>query len=999
MLTKTRYYFTLLLLLLCSLSAWSQDDFDPSDPPEPGLPPMRLELVVSPSEAGYVYGAGTYVEGTKVNLQATANSGFRFTNWTNVAGDVISTADRFTYTKGEGHERLTANFIFDPDSPDEPVEPELIQYFRLTLTATEGGSVSGGGSYLTNKVVTLRAYPDNQFDFDGWYNVATGEQLSTSTTFYYTTTSHHVTLEGRFVFNPDNPAEPTEPGELRKRTVTATATDGGTVNFSSQRVLVGSAVQLRAGTNSGYTFLGWWFNDEFYSDQSSFSYTVTEAERQDFEARFEFSPDSPSEPQEPPAEKYAFYLLNRVAKPGDRVKFPVYLSASEPLTDLTFQLNFPSTLQPDMTGVELSPQASEYTMIWETKDDTSYVFTLTGGSLDVGNVALLTLPVQVPDGIATAQSYRVTINQVSVTAADGSTYTAATRNGRISVYKLGDSNGDDDINVADLAGVALLMQGDTKDDLIFYAADMDGNEVVEETDFDLLIDSVLVQSVVMRPPALARHGANGRKAPKADSNANKILLDPVVMVSPDDNRLVIPIRLVSDDDITGFQFDIFLQKGVEISTDENGDFVLELSDGIASDHHINTLGQKDEWVRMVCSSKDNNILAGKGGDVIYMTLNVPNPTEGDTYTIDLTNIVLTDNHAKPYAAEDVTQMIVVGAAENEQHLAKGWNWISTNRNDASQREVLTFLAPVADHVQRLVGQTQELVNDSQYGLVGNLQALDVTAAYKLQLDDAATLPMDGAAVSTGTPIHLHQGWNWIGYLPVVYLNVNKALEHFSATAGDRILSQNGFAEYDGSTWVNDFLMKPGNGYMYYAVESADLVYSPVASSPALSKEYSQAPQLPSPWTYDVHRYPDNTTLVARLCLDGQTCQQDDYVVGAFCSGECRGIGQVVGDRLFITIHGTVGSDETVTFAAYEPSTGMQLPVSETLPFQGQCLGSLAAPMQLHLATGIISIDQAGTSPNSSDVYTLSGQLVRRQATTLQGLPRGLYVMGGKIILR
>ena len=960
---------------------------------------MRLELVVSPSEAGSVQGAGTYVEGTQVNLRASANSGFRFDNWTNAAGDVVSTADRFTYIKGEGHERLTANFIFDPNSPEEPVEPEQIQYFRLTLTATEGGSVSGGGSYLTNKVVTLRAYPDNQFDFDGWYNVATGEQLSTSATFYYTITPHHVTLEGRFVFNPDNPAEPTEPGELRKRTVTATATDGGTVNFSSQRVLVGSAVQLRASTNSGYTFLGWWFNDEFYSNQSSFSYTVTEVERQDFEARFEFSPDSPSEPQEPPAEKYAFYLLNRVAKPGDRVKFPVYLSASEPLTDITFQLNFPATLQPDMTGVELSSQASEYAMTWQTKNDTSYVFTLTGGSLDVGNVALLTLPVQVPDDIATAQSYRVTINQVSVTAADGSTYTAATRNGRISVYTLGDSNGDDDINVADLAGVALLMQGDTEDDLIFYAADMDGNEVVEETDFDQLIDSVLVQSVVMRPPALARHGANGRKAPKEDSNANTILLDPVVTVSPDDNRLVIPIRLASDDDITGFQFDIFLQKGVEISTDENGDFVLELSNGIAGDHHINTLGQRDEWVRMVCSSKDNNILASEGGDVIYLTLNVPNPTEGDTYTVDLANIVLTNNHAKPYAAEDVTQMIVVGAAENEQHLAKGWNWISTNRNDASQREALTFLAPVADHVQRLVGQTQELVNDSQYGLVGNLLTLDVTAAYKLQLDDAATLPMDGAAVSTGTPIHLHQGWNWIGYLPVVYLNVNKALEHFSATAGDRILSQNGFAEYDGSTWVNDFLMKPGSGYMYYAMESADLVYNPVASSPALSKEHSQAPQLPSPWTYDIHRYPDNTTLVARLCLDGQTCQQDDYVVGAFCGGECRGIGQVVGDRLFITVHGTIGSDETVTFAAYEPSTGMQLPVSETLPFQGQCLGSLAAPMQLHLATGIISIDQAGASPNSSDVYTLSGQLVRRQATNLQGLPHGLYVMGGKIILK
>ncbi len=51
-------YLSLLMLLLCSISTWGQNEFNPTDPPEPGLPPMKLEIQVVPSDAGSVSGAG-----------------------------------------------------------------------------------------------------------------------------------------------------------------------------------------------------------------------------------------------------------------------------------------------------------------------------------------------------------------------------------------------------------------------------------------------------------------------------------------------------------------------------------------------------------------------------------------------------------------------------------------------------------------------------------------------------------------------------------------------------------------------------------------------------------------------------------------------------------------------------------------------------------------------------------------------------------------------------
>lgn len=481
-------YLSLLMLLLCSISTWGQDDFNPSSPPEPGQPPMKLEIAVTPSDAGSVSGAGRYIEGTKVGLQAYTNTGFRFVSWTNSNGDVLSTSTSFSYTKGAGHEKLTANYEFDPTNPSEPDDPANIMYYQLQLNATDGGWVSGGGRYLANRQVTLYANPESKFDFVGWYDDATGDMLSTNKSFSYTTTAKHRSITARFQFNPDNPDEPNE--SVLRRTVTTTATEGGTVNYSSQRVLIGNSITLTANRNSGYDFVGWYLNGELYTALSSFSYTVTDSYYQNFEARFEFNPDAPAEPGMPTTTRHSFYIMNKVTKPGATVKFPVYLSSVKTLKDMTFQLEFPEELTPDFTQVEMSAKATGYSISYNQKDAMNYVFTLTGGSVPAGNAALLVFTIHVADNIITALDYPVKINLVEVTEEDGTVTTASTRNGRLSVYKNGDANGDD---VVDALDASLILQfvahkfGDEKTDFIKEAADTNNGEEVDALDASLVL--------------------------------------------------------------------------------------------------------------------------------------------------------------------------------------------------------------------------------------------------------------------------------------------------------------------------------------------------------------------------------------------------------------------------------------------------------------------------------------------------------------------------------
>lgn len=474
-----------MLLLVGSVSLWAQDDtFNPADPPEPEQPAMRLDLSVSPSEAGSASGGGRYAPGKQVSLNAYGNTGFRFVNWTNSKGETVSTTQNFTYTKAEGHEQLTANFVFDPDTPADPAEPSTIMFYKLSLASTEGGSVSGGGSYLANRQVTLRAYSDAGFDFDGWYD-ADGNKLSTSTNYTYTTTAKHVMLTGRFEFNPDNPVEPSESSLKPKHDLTATCTEGGSINWATQRLQEGESTTLRADVNDGYTFLGWYLNGVLHTTLRQFSYTVTDENVQNFEARFEFTPDSPAEPSAPTTTKHAFFLMNKVTKQGATIQYPIYLSNVSKLKDMTFQLSFPKALLPNMESVNMSERATgyevSYTLGEDTGEEQNYVLSLIGGEVPAGNAAVLVFTINVPEDIVTAQNYQVKINQVNVIEEDGTTVTASTRNGRISVYKNGDANGDD---VVDALDASLILQyvahkfGDENTDFIHEAADTnDGNEV------------------------------------------------------------------------------------------------------------------------------------------------------------------------------------------------------------------------------------------------------------------------------------------------------------------------------------------------------------------------------------------------------------------------------------------------------------------------------------------------------------------------------------------
>lgn len=492
-------YLSFLLVLLASTAGWAQDDFDPTDPAEPGGPLTRktsLTLVANPASAAYsLSGGGKYEAGHQVNISLGVNSSYRFVSWTNENGEIVSAIASFTYIKGEEAETLTANFEFDPNAPGEPDELEKNVKHWLRIVAEEGaGSISQSARYMPGTSVTVSATPKPSYTFAGWYDKDGNLVGDGNSTYTLTMPAAEVTLTAKFDFTPDSPDEP---GLLKvKHILTLAAEEGGTVSADAYKLEEGESTTIRASVNTGFEFVGWYKNNQLYTESPEFVYEMGSTNIA-FTARFSFNPNSPNEPDQIEEKKYAFYMLNVINKPGATVQFPIYLTTREEAKDMTFQLTFPDILLPDMESFAVSEATEGYTIDYTNGEAgegrTAYVFNMSAGehSIPVGNTVILTFNVTIPTDIETAKAYPITINQVSVADTDNNSQHAGTKNGRISVYKNGDTNGDNAVNVVDVANTISCILGETPDDYITVAGDINDDNNINIVDVASTIDIIL----------------------------------------------------------------------------------------------------------------------------------------------------------------------------------------------------------------------------------------------------------------------------------------------------------------------------------------------------------------------------------------------------------------------------------------------------------------------------------------------------------------------------
>ncbi len=331
-------------------------------------------------------------------------------------------------------------------------------------------------------------------------------------------------------------------------------------------------------------------------------------------------------------------------------------------------------------------------------------------------------------------------------------------------------------------------------------------------------------------------------------------------------------------------------------------------------------------------------------------------------------------------------------------MADGWQWIALAQGQMDEPAMHDAFGA---NLSEIRSQEQLLINDSQQGYVGRLTNLDTGHTYKLRMtgigSGTKTYDMPGSNylflyAPTGTEMSLRRGWNWAGNIYQYYQPVGSLFDGTSGfTSGDIIKCKNAFATFDGTKWQGTLrYLTPGEGMLVYMQNGGTVKFKPEfqmpqnLTPPQLSRAQSStfSPQS-SMFTIDGSRFDDNMAMIAFVGNVGAPSQVTLY---AFVGDECRGRGEPIGDRQFITVHGQAG--DVVTFKVYDPLTGCLHDVYGSRKWQ-PFVGSIDAPVSLYAGqiSGIADVETVRVE-NDDFVYDLQGRKVGRLST-------GLYIKNGK----
>ena len=258
---------------------------------EVGVTMFNVTAGVSPANSGMVNGTGTYPAGTDILLEAIPEPGYTFSHWQ----DGITTNPRSVSVTGD----MSFTAYFTQNS----------YIISVVASPTNGGTVSGGGSYHYGNYANLTATPATGYEFQGWSDgssenphpvMVTGNATYTATfsptgsTYYNvsayispsgagivngtgsfpagTTITLTAVANSGYVFNRWNDGSTTNP-----RTVTVNSNMSFTAYFNSNQYTIaanaspasggtvtgggsypyGASVTLTATPNTGYSFMQW----------------------------------------------------------------------------------------------------------------------------------------------------------------------------------------------------------------------------------------------------------------------------------------------------------------------------------------------------------------------------------------------------------------------------------------------------------------------------------------------------------------------------------------------------------------------------------------------------------------------------------------------------------------------------------------------------------------------------------------------------------------------
>ncbi|MBR3710572.1 MAG: hypothetical protein IKM99_06370 [Bacteroidales bacterium] len=746
-----------------------------------------ITAAASPTNGGTVSGAGTYYQGTNCTLTATPNTGFSFTNWKK-GNTVVSTEPTYTF-EVTGNASYTATFTAIP------------QYaISVLANPTDGGTVSGGGTYYSGTECTLTATANEHYEFINWKKG--NNVVSTNPTYTFT-----VTAAGSYIANFN---------ALNAHTVTCNPVENGTISATPTTAYKNETVSLTATPASGYFFSGW-----DVRDVNNNSITVVDNEF--------VMPDSD-------------VTVSATFVPGYNVTLAAPMNGSISANPVGGPAGTTITLTatPDIGYVFDSWIVYENGDLNTTVTVSNNSFTLP--AYDVTVVGIFTEPqggdVAIGSGTATTNGNNIPTSVYYNYSLTQQIYTAE---------ELGDA--------ANIIAISFYYNNETASDarsLEIYMSHTSSNAL---NGWTTVSSSQLVYSgthtftqgwntLTLTTP-FAYNGTSNILMTVDDNTGTTITNGYFRTYSTGANRAVYYRNQNTNPNPTSnvsvnatklkYNAQMIVTKAVPSTegylcvSPNNLTGFEAVSSGDASESQsvaiIGTNLQNNVTVTMPTGYEVSATSNGSYTNALTLT-----PTEGSLrqmiYVRLAGNLNPGEYNGTMTIASGATSATVNLSGEVSQpaqitqnvNLAQGWNWWSTYL-DITLEDLQDALAAALPGTQITIksqnnGSTIYYVSNNRWR--GSLESLDVAQMYEIYVSSACTINLTGSPVDPSEhPITVHNGTNWIGFPYSESKTLNDAFG-FTPTNGDILKSKNnGSTIYTNGRWRGELTtLQPGQGYIY-----------------------------------------------------------------------------------------------------------------------------------------------------------------------------------------
>ena len=215
---------------------------------------------------------GSYKKGEKAEVIAVANEGFRFVNWTDAEGNVISESNPYVFEVTKDLD-LTANFKEVEHSYLIYVESPDPQMGTVTMDPANEGNI-----YKEGTEITVKAEPKAGYEFSQWLEVteADGEEVLTPVEGAQAEYKFHAesdrVLRAQFRLAP-------VPETYYRVVVQSSDENMGTVSMDKEdgTYKEGATASVKAEAKEGFEFVGWKEKGqtEYVSKDAEYQFKVT----------------------------------------------------------------------------------------------------------------------------------------------------------------------------------------------------------------------------------------------------------------------------------------------------------------------------------------------------------------------------------------------------------------------------------------------------------------------------------------------------------------------------------------------------------------------------------------------------------------------------------------------------------------------------------------------------------------------------------------------------